>query len=189
MSEEKKKQIPLNQLYKEKPDLARARAYEDYMLYQGTAAQIAKKYGIPNVTFQYWLYKQTGEDRWKEVRDAMEDKYVDDLWHKRSEDCGRIVNMAGEILKRVLARYMNEPPSSIEEAQKIASIFTNVHRVYQLQKEKPTSISLEKAMTNKSAKEIIAELNAVDELCDYEVTDDKEKRNDREKEGFETLPH
>lgn len=179
MTQKQKKEIKLSELYEVKPDLAKTKAEFDYFLYHSVNS-IAHRYGIPISTLRYWCYIQ--EDCWKDIRQNIEDAEFERILKSKREDLKNIMTASAKVILRVLNRIeKNEDNCSIDDAQKVSGILGNIHRVYRLEQDLPTDIVGE-ALAQKDIREVIRELNEMDEFVDYEVV---EPEND----GSEKLSH
>lgn len=164
-----KLKIRLNELYRYKPELAIAKAYQDYMNYDSIAV-ISKRYGIPPHTLSYKSFQKYKGLSWKQERDRMEDKVLAEMVKEKREDLAKIFGLTSKLILRVLARFEHrDVPRTVEEATKLSQILMNCDKVWRLQRELPTDIVGTKELTVTELKDVIKEINELDPFMDYKV--------------------
>lgn len=172
-SPNQKKKIKLNELYEYKPDLAFAKAYQDYMNYH-SPREICARYGIPYSAFSVRAHGRTNKLSWKRERDLLEDKALGELMKEKRQDLSKIFGLTSKLILRSLARFDHgEAPATVEEASKLSQILVNCDKVWRLQQELPTDIISTKELTVDEMKDIVREINELDPFMDYKI-DDKE---------------
>ena len=165
------KKVRLEELYANEKDVALKLAREDFLHYVKPKV-ICARYGIPpNVlsTHAYGRRGKNGHKGWKADRERLEDEAIDALISEKREDMEKILHLSSNIIMRILARYeAKEAPDTIEEANRISQLMTNVHKVLRLEGDKPTEIVKE----THSMEDIMAQLKEMDDFCDYEIPDE-----------------
>ena len=79
-----------------------------------------------------------------------------------------IVGLSTDLLiKGLTALHLREKDLTIDELQKIGNIHAGVYRTVRLHEDKATSIIEKRTPESVSAKDVIAELNKLDEFADY----------------------
>lgn len=150
----------LHELYERRPTIAKAAAYNEYML-GDSAKEITKRYGIPYNTFMSWVHQ--GKLAWKPQREKLEQKYVDTLVEEKVEEVGLTMSMMLSLIRSSLVKLTQQANGvEINDIPKLTKAVSDLHRFTRLKQNLATDIVEE--VKGKTAIDIMEEIQKEDAL-------------------------
>lgn len=124
---------------------------------------------------QFEVTQLVAELNLKEERQKLGADYISKCVASHLSGFEDIIKLSVENLRRFLLDMTeNEQPMSVKDAKMLGDLVHNVHRMSQLEKQLPTSISKNTGATvkdvNEALKEALEELRAVDPFVTYDST-------------------
>lgn len=141
---------------------AHKRAKNAYMTRYASATEIELNYGIPSTTVNNWIFQ--GRPKWKEKpwnkeRQKLEAKHFSKIFRGRVKSLEDLVDFGIENLKRSMAAYFAEQTKlTPTDMQKVSSVLLDVHKVCQLEQDKPTDIHESRSYSERAKKSVIDDL-------------------------------
>ena len=171
LTKEKDRKSYLAKLHYEAPKIAKACAFNDYML-GDSLNSISIKYGIPYASLYTWAIK--GKRAWKHHKAAAEQKFVDTLIEQKVEEVGMTMSLMLSLIRSSLIKLANKAEDiPINDIPKLSKALSDLHRFSRLKQGQPTDIT--ETISKKSAKELVDEINLVDDEF-YSSTLPKEEK-------------
>jgi uncharacterized protein YjcR len=157
--------------YQINPGLTRRRAKELYMFSYYKKDDLVQLLGIPPQTLEVWLYRATeGQLSWSQERDLFEQTVFSRMKDKAAEDMSKSQARIMNILQRSLTEDDLDGVrlKSAREYRDMMAVIKDMQHFRNIEEGKPTTIKAHVNLTQAEARELIAELQDLDPLFDYD---------------------
>jgi len=135
---------------------------------------ITNDYGIPYVSFMYWLKGSGKVVGWRALKKEIEFEAKVALINLHAKSLGEVADASLTILQKQITRVLQEEANlSVSDIQKMTQCLERLVTMMRLEEGKPTEITAHMDIKATGMRAIVHELQEVD-FVDYELTDEED---------------